>query len=376
MLTEPLTMLFDQLRSFRSKGAPWKDSSSLAIYGAGGFGRSLGRALAQGPTPVSMYLDMGATPGQRVDGIPVLPPDSLSPSEWEGLTVIIGIHNPGVSVRRVEQDLRRNGCPQVYSPIHALNHLEPSFGYRYWLCPSAFYLEWQSDIASARDLLEPDSHPLFDAVLTQRLTGDYQTLPDPTHSLDDYLPADVEPFHGPVRIVDGGAYDGDTLRGLQSHGFRLESIAAFEPDGENFTRLASWVASQPDIKASLWPCGLYSHPTQVHFSAGQGEASAISAEGSTTIQCVSVDTAVHGLHPNLLKLDVEGAEPEALKGAKRTIQAYNPFIIAGLYHHPSHLWRVPRILKDLSPSHRLHLRLHAHNGFDLWLHAIPSRASA
>jgi FkbM family methyltransferase len=186
----------------------------------------------------------------------------------------------------------------------------------------------------------------------------------------------VAPFDRPLRVVDGGAYDGDTLRGLLKHGFTLEAVAAFEPDADNFSRLDAWIKTQPALNAALWPCGLYSKVTQVHFSAGQGEASAITTEGGTVIQCVSIDEAVHGFRPTLIKLDVEGAESDALQGAAETIRKHKPFITAGLYHQPSHLWDIPRLLNEIQAGYRMHLRQHAENGFDLWLHAVPPREDA
>lgn len=376
METDPLSGIFEHIQSAASSSPPWTDGEPLAVYGAGGFGHSLYRALLDQSITIAAFIDRGAQPGQMREGIPILHPDSMNAAQWDALTILIGIHNPGTSVRLIQDDLKARGCRRVLTPIDIINHLGPSFGTRYWLGPSQHYIESEREIRAAREIIDPASHALFDAVLAQRITGNYHLLPDPTHGIDDYLPTDIAAIDHPLRVVDGGAYDGDTIRGLLKHGFALEAIAAFEPDADNFSKLAGWVRTQPGLNATLWPCGLYSHATQLHFSAGQGEASAITSEGGTVIQCVSVDEAIHGFRPTLLKLDVEGAEPEALMGARNTILAHKPFITAGLYHHPSHLWQVPLLLKSLHPGYRLHLRLHAQNGFDLWLHAVPTEGNA
>lgn len=347
------------------------DGSPVAIYGAGSFGRSLCQALIDLNITATCLIDRNAKPGQFWNGIPLLHPEAVPSASWASLTVVVGIHNPSVPVAALVSELRSLGCPRVLSPIDALGHLSPDFGYRYWLVSPSYFREAESIIATARDIIEPESHPIFDAVIAHRLTGDYGLLPPTTHGLEDYAPEEVFRLPEPVRLVDGGAYDGDTLRALKQQGICLEAVAAFEPDPDNFSRLAAWAGKQPDLQTSLWPCGLYSHATQLKFSSGQGEASALASKGDTTIQCVSLDEAAPNFRPTFLKLDVEGAEPAALLGARKTIQEHHPFISAGLYHHPAHIWQVPLLIKELYPGYRLHLRLHAANGFELRLYAVP-----
>lgn len=362
---------YARARTRLAQPPPWGSGRPLAIYGAGTFGRSILRNLRKHGIPVTAFVDRAATPGQEAEGIAVVHPDTMAPSTWADLIVIIAVHNPKASVRAIQDDLNARDCPQVLTPIHLADHLGPAFGTHFWLGPTSILLDHANEIATTRHMLDPDSLELYDAVLAHRLSGDYHMLPEPSLGLDDYLPPDLVAWRSPLRVIDGGAYDGDTLRGLMAHGHSLEAVAAFEPDPSNFAKLSAWASTQPGLNATLWPCGLHAHLAQLQFAGGQGESSAVSAEGSITVQCVSVDESLVGFRPNLLKLDVEGAEPDALLGARQTLLAHKPFVIAGLYHHPTHLWEVPQLLHRICPGYRLHLRLHAHNGFDLWLHAVP-----
>lgn len=367
-----LDSLFKNLHDQPRVPAPWTDGKAVAIYGGGSFGRSLCQALLDQNIPVTCLIDRGAQPNQTWRGLKVLHPDSISGSQWGSLTVIVGIHNPGAPVATIVSELTSRGCLRVLSPISALSHLGSSFGNRYWLVAPNYYRPFESLVLAARKLLEPESLLLFDAVMAQRLTGDYSLLPAPTHGIDDYAPKDVFHLPEPVRLVDGGAFDGDTIRALLDRNIPIESIAGFEPDPANFAKLAQWISTHPELEAALWPCGVYSHASQLRFSAGEGEASALSPNGQSTIQCVALDEALPSFRPTFLKLDVEGAEPAALMGARRMIQQHRPFISAGLYHHPAHIWQVPLLVKELCASYRLHLRLHAENGFELRLYAVPA----
>ncbi|MCX4310736.1 MAG: FkbM family methyltransferase [Desulfovibrio sp.] len=49
--------------------------------------------------------------------------------------------------------------------------------------------------------------------------------------------------------------------------------------------------------------------------------------------CVSIDDFFLGMRvPTLVKLDVEGAEPKILKGARRTLASSMPKLMVAIYH--------------------------------------------
>jgi len=55
-------------------------------------------------------------------------------------------------------------------------------------------------------------------------------------------------------------------------------------------------------------------------------------------------------------MDIEGAEPEALVGAKNMICKYLPDLAICVYHSPNHLWEVPLYLNDLNIGYKFYLR--------------------
>ena len=60
-----------------------------------------------------------------------------------------------------------------------------------------------------------------------------------------------------------------------------------------------------------------------------------------------------------IKMDVEGAEMDALMGTKRTIQRHRPKLAISLYHKISDIWEIPALIHHYVPTYKLYIRHHA-----------------
>ena len=105
-------------------------------------------------------------------------------------------------------------------------------------------------------------------------------------------------------------------------------------------------------------------------------ASHLSDEGDVTIQCVAVDDLLHGQAVNLVKLDVEGAEIETLKGMHKLIHEQRPNLLVSAYHTPGHLYAIAELIDDWGLGYRFHLRVHEQNSFGVVLYALQDRLLA
>jgi FkbM family methyltransferase len=174
---------------------------------------------------------------------------------------------------------------------------------------------------------------------------------------------------GGIRYLDGGAYDGDTYRELL--GFtKVKNAYLFEPDSTNFPRLVKSVASHNSAGLCL-PLALADRQKLLRFSGGLGEAGHIDDVGKNVITAVSIDEFLAGTPVDLIKLDLEGGEVDALKGAAHTLANHLPVLAISCYHNPQDLWILPDLVAEIVPSYKLYLRQHMHNSFDLVLYAIP-----
>ncbi len=86
-------------------------------------------------------------------------------------------------------------------------------------------------------------------------------------------------------------------------------------------------------------------------------------EGTATVQMVCLDDVLKMVSPTMIKMDIEGAELDALRGAKRIIQEQTPDLAVCVYHKMSHLWEIVLYLYELVPQYRFYLR--SHYGFTM-----------
>lgn len=88
------------------------------------------------------------------------------------------------------------------------------------------------------------------------------------------------------------------------------------------------------------------------------------------IQVGTVDKELEGEPVTFIKMDVEGAEREALIGAERTIRKYAPKLAISVYHRPEDIWELPEIILRYNPDYQLFLRHYSLNSCETVLYAV------
>jgi len=97
--------------------------------------------------------------------------------------------------------------------------------------------------------------------------------------------------------------------------------------------------------------GLSNTKATLRFDTG-GSSSKISQEGDVTIEVDRLDDIIDE-KVTFIKMDIEGAEPQAIDGARETIAKYHPKLAISVYHRKDDLWAIAQqilaIREDYSP---------------------------
>ena len=78
--------------------------------------------------------------------------------------------------------------------------------------------------------------------------------------------------------------------------------------------------------------------------------------GVNKIETISIDEMLDGQRASYIKMDIEGAEMEALQGAHDTINKFRPKLAISVYHKEDDLWNIPYYLHEKYPWYKFYLR--------------------
>ncbi len=62
------------------------------------------------------------------------------------------------------------------------------------------------------------------------------------------------------------------------------------------------------------------------------ETARLAGDGNVVVECIPIDDLAPAADPTFIKMDIEGAELDALAGARRSIQTHRPILSISVYH--------------------------------------------
>jgi len=190
-----------------------------------------------------------------------------------------------------------------------------------------------------------------------------------------YLPDELFHLASNEMFVDCGAFDGDTLRDfLAQEGTGFEHYFAIEPDPANFEKLlVLWNSLQSAVQEKITPLclALSSEPGVLRFGNTGTAQSSVRETGEVAVQCARIDDLFERRVPTYIKMDIEGSERDAIRGATRIIRSFSPVLAICVYHRFDDLWKLPLLIHSLSKNYQFYLRPQADAFWDLVCYAVP-----
>ncbi len=362
LLSEPP----DQARTRTADAWPaHSKGKKLVLFGAGRLGRDAHRKLSTLGYGVVAFCDNNpALWGQTAQGVEILSPASAAERFSETLPFVVSIWRAEGSHRFLDtrDQLKALG-------IRSVVHL----GIVFWHHPELFLpyfamdlphkvLECAGDVLRAFERFEEtESQKEFTAQIGWRLSLDFEWLRPPCPDPEYFSPSIFPPIAG-EGLVDGGAFDGDSFSHFAAYSPKHGPAWLFEPDPCNFealkTRLAALTGST-DSKVQAFNQALGKGAGWLAFEANGTASARVSSNGEVRVPVVALDEVLPPNATALLKLDIEGAELEALEGAQHWICRTAPRSAICVYHCQDHLWRIPLLLNQLRPDYQMVLRCHS-----------------
>lgn len=275
----------------------------------------------------------------------------LTPTQWldtaapTDAVIIVSAHQQPIASQLIDE--LKIAVTRVFPYMSDM--FAPSFG-------RGAIETYANEIRLVREwLADAPSRNYFDALLRFRWTMDARWLaPNPRMvGMYNYESDEMKANPGET-VVDAGAFDGDTVSLFLERAGATAKVYAIEAFAPNFARLlkkvksGEWGARVIPVQAAL----AQASGTIMEFSGvadGDARAHVIDAgiRGGHDVRSMTLDQLFPDHHQriDLIKLDIEGSEAAALRGAIRLLKRDAPRLIVAAYHRPRDLWEIPQLIR-------------------------------
>lgn len=347
----------------------------LYIYGAGCFGRELCAVFAHQGIGVRGFLDRNAQACRPAD-VTVLYPEACA--DKEHVQIVLGIVMNKKEREKLVRELHSMGYRHIADGQEIRAHYVYAKEAGGETEPQVYYARAAAQIEAAHALFaDAESRQTYEKNLSAHLLRDYSDCAQTEQSIQYFLP-DIPFARGWTRFVDCGAYIGDTLQQLCEQREKIDAVAAFEPNLDNFARLSRFYDEKLTnriAEAILFPCGV-AGKSELRTFAKAGGSSSIIANGEEIVQCAALDDVLKDFAPTFIKMDIEGAEYDALCGAKKMIRKYRPDMAICVYHIIDDFYRIPLLIHQWGLGYQFYLRTHSSCCMETVLYAVCPKGGA
>lgn len=172
--------------------------------------------------------------------------------------------------------------------------------------------------------------------------------------------------------VDVGCFSAGTIKDfIKLCDGRYKRIYGIEADKACYQKISDYFSKTENENICLVNKGAWSKSGKLSFhSDANGSISQIHESGESEIDVSTIDEIVQSDKVTFIKMDIEGAELEALHGAANTIRANKPRLAISIYHKPEDIADIPAYIKDLVPGYRFYIRQYSYFWGETILYAV------
>jgi len=169
-------------------------------------------------------------------------------------------------------------------------------------------------------------------------------------------------------FVDVGGFDGNTSLEFIKRCPDYSHIYIFEPSEKNYESVIKNLSSYSNI--TVIKKGLSDNKQSLSFSDKLGSKSGITKDGNVVIQVDLLDEVIDK-DVNFIKMDIEGSEANAIKGATKTILSCHPILAISVYHKPTDIRLICEQIFRIRSDYILYLRHYTEGTDETVMFFIP-----
>lgn len=214
-------------------------------------------------------------------------------------------------------------------------------------------------------------------ILSFRETGDVSIMSNYTTRLNEMYFEGFLAIPDEVFFYDIGALDGINTRQFFKRYKRAKGALMVEPLLENRASLRGVIDDYSDRNVILEHCAISDKNGTANFVIDDRHASSRLDSGGHSGRTVKT-RSLNDLYgcgvpkPDFIKMDIEGAELSALKGAERIIKECKPAMAVSVYHNVNHILDCFELIREYDDNYQFYMRHYTEGYAETVLYATPA----
>lgn len=335
---------------------------NIILFGAAEYGKIICDYFrARGIHPLCYSDNSPEKAGGTWNGLGIMPPGNITNDHF----VVITCN----AFREITNQLVTAGIPEEHIFFFDVKWLTHPNGKRDFIMGHISELEKVYD-----GLADEKSRNVFLDLLNYKLT--YK--PEYVQAVADdrqYFDPELVRLPGDACFIDAGSYTGDTLDAFVEYtGGAYGKAVCMEPVRGNIMHLRDTVARNQYHDVQIYEIGASDRKKTLRFDSRNGMAARPAETGDTVVECDSIDNICMECgcgRVDFIKMDVEGSEYDALRGAKNVIRKWHPLLAVCVYHREEDFYVIPGLIKELYPGYRIYFRHYELSDEETVCYAIP-----
>ena len=217
------------------------------------------------------------------------------------------------------------------------------------------------------------SKKLLFAILNNWYCYDFKNLSDCMNkTFLHYFDLDIIPTFSNKVFVDVGAYIGDSTKDFIDTYKNYKNIYCYEMTSETMATLKNNLCKYENI---VYLNKAVSSSNGVGYFTDElidASTNKLVNNGNVETEIVSLDNDITE-KVDMIKMDIEGEEYNALVGCKNHIINDKPILLISVYHNNEDLWKLPKLINEFNSEYNFYLRNYGNNIFptEIVLIAVP-----
>jgi FkbM family methyltransferase len=359
------------------------NKNTVVLYGAGGNGEKIYSFLKRNGIVVSFFIDDDFNKwGNKIDDISIVSFDYLCEIALKDtINVILTSVFSGPILKKLRS--LNNVC--VYEAFSIL--IEEFYNNSFY--KRSLTLDEKDEkvkkISELQRLFNDDEsiqilNKITD-IISKQNEVDYRGFFSVASEEDCYFVGPIVEFlltikDGPI-IVDCGGFTGDLMVGLEKHNIDYSKVYSFEANASLIEEMKRNIIKNSIVERFI-PInkGVWDTVGEINFSVSPNEIAGgklSESDDGIVVETTTIDTYFAKTPFDFIKMDIEGAELNALRGGRNSIIKYRPAMAISLYHSIDDVINIPTYLMQELKDYRFFIKHHSFIDSETVLYCIPER---